>query len=566
MPTFKAAYLIHGDDHGRISERRSKLRAVAEAESGSAGVEVFEGEASTPEHVAGALNAMTFAVGRRFVIADGVERWKDADTELVVQALKTLDGETLTVAFFAREEGRYKTPAALVKAVTAAGGVVQNEATVKGKELPRWVQARAQELELDLDYQAARALIARTGERQQRLLRELEKIALELGPGAEPTAEEVDALVAGSSERKNWTLADAVVAGDRRAAMRAFVELRGQGDRVAGLLFAIVRRVRDAHTIAVGLDRGESPNQIKGRLRMGPWAADQLIAEVRGKDPEVYAPRARAAGRPRARLPRRRRQRARRGDRRRAGPPGDHMRRLRRPRSPSASCRLRQRDRAAPPRPRASPRPRRRRRRWRRCPRRGPSSSPPRRGRRPPRPSTPCPPTPARCPTTTRACPSPPARPPTPTTGANQDPNAKDLSATKATALANGVALPPLEAPEAVLDVIRAGNIIARTPYKWGGGHGRFQDNGYDCSGSVSYALYYAGLIDGPHTSGDLMAYGKPGKGKWITLYANGGHVYMEVAGIRFDTSAASSANRHSRWQNELRGNGGFEARHPPGL
>jgi cell wall-associated NlpC family hydrolase len=152
------------------------------------------------------------------------------------------------------------------------------------------------------------------------------------------------------------------------------------------------------------------------------------------------------------------------------------------------------------------------------------------------------------------------------TSGAISDPNAKGLSATKATALSNGVALPPLEAPEAVLDVIRAGNIIARTPYKWGGGHGRFQDSGYDCSGSVSYALYYAGLIDGPHTSGELMAYGKPGPGKWITLYANAGHVYMEVAGIRFDTSAADPSNRFSRWQNQLRTNTGFEARHPPGL
>ncbi len=150
--------------------------------------------------------------------------------------------------------------------------------------------------------------------------------------------------------------------------------------------------------------------------------------------------------------------------------------------------------------------------------------------------------------------------------GAADDANAKNLSATKATALQNGVALPPLEAPEAVLDVIRAGNIIARSPYKWGGGHGRFQDNGYDCSGSVSYALFYAGLIDGPHTSGDLMAYGKPGKGKWITLYANGGHVYMEVAGIRFDTSDTDATTRFSRWQNNLRTNGGFEARHPPGL
>jgi len=139
-----------------------------------------------------------------------------------------------------------------------------------------------------------------------------------------------------------------------------------------------------------------------------------------------------------------------------------------------------------------------------------------------------------------------------------------DLGARTATALPNGVALPPLDAPEAVLNVIRAGNIIARSPYKWGGGHGRFQDNGYDCSGSVSYALYYAGLVDGPHTSGDYAAYGKPGRGKWITIYANGGHMWMEVAGIRFDTSGARTSG--SRWQNELRNLSGYEIRHPPGL
>jgi cell wall-associated NlpC family hydrolase len=133
-----------------------------------------------------------------------------------------------------------------------------------------------------------------------------------------------------------------------------------------------------------------------------------------------------------------------------------------------------------------------------------------------------------------------------------------------ATALDNGVALPPLEAPAEVLKIIEAGNAIARTPYKWGGGHGRFLDTGYDCSGSVSFALYAAGLIGGPSDSSGLMHWGKPGKGKWITIYANGGHVYMEVAGIRFDTSGAKVTG--SRWQNELRTNAGFVARHPPGL
>jgi hypothetical protein len=134
----------------------------------------------------------------------------------------------------------------------------------------------------------------------------------------------------------------------------------------------------------------------------------------------------------------------------------------------------------------------------------------------------------------------------------------------QATALSNGVALPPFEAPEAVRQIIEAGNSIARTPYKWGGGHGRWQDTGYDCSGSVSFALAAAGLLEGPLASGPLMSWGKPGKGRWVTIYTNPGHVYLEVAGIRFDTSGARETG--SRWQNDLRSHAGYVARHPPGL
>ena len=143
-------------------------------------------------------------------------------------------------------------------------------------------------------------------------------------------------------------------------------------------------------------------------------------------------------------------------------------------------------------------------------------------------------------------------------------PAAVDGSVDQATALPNGIALPPLEAPPEVLKVIEAGNVIARTPYKWGGGHGRFLDDGYDCSGSVSFALYAAGLIEGSRTSGGLLTWGKPGPGKWITIWTHDGHVFMEVAGIRFDTSGTRTTG--SRWQNEMRSTAGFVARHPPGL
>jgi hypothetical protein len=135
---------------------------------------------------------------------------------------------------------------------------------------------------------------------------------------------------------------------------------------------------------------------------------------------------------------------------------------------------------------------------------------------------------------------------------------------TKATALPNGVALPPLEAPEAVKEIIEAGNIIARAPYKWGGGHGKWLDNGYDCSGSVSFALAAAGLLDGPLASGPLMSWGEPGPGKWVTIWTHQGHVFMEVAGIRFDTSGQRVTG--SRWQNTMRSTAGFVARHPAGL
>jgi DNA polymerase III subunit delta len=288
VAALKPAYLIHGDDHGRIAERRAGLRALAEAQSGPSGLEVLEGDACTPEAVAAALNAMTFAIGRRFVIADGVERWKDGDVAPVAAALAGADPEALTVTFFGREEGRAKVPQALVKAVQAAGGVVAAEMMAKPRELPRWVAARAAELGLRLDQSAARALIARVGERQQRLVRELEKIAIELGEGAAPSAEEIDELCAGSAERRAWTLADAVVAGDRAGAMRALVELRGQGERVAGLMYAIVRRIRDAHEIAVALEAGQSPAQIRGRLRMPSFAAERLIADVRRRDVETF--------------------------------------------------------------------------------------------------------------------------------------------------------------------------------------------------------------------------------------------------------------------------------------
>jgi DNA polymerase-3 subunit delta len=279
VPKFKPAYLIHGDDHGRIAERRARLRALAEHESGAQGLELFEGDAATPDAVATALNSLTFAIGRRFIIVDGAERWTDKQLEALEAALKAIPEDT-TVAFFAREDNRTKAPQRLHDAVTRAGGDISAEGSVKPWELPKWVIARARELGLQLEPDTARALIAHVGDRQQRLLRELEKLALYAGPGARVDAAMVDELTAPSAEHKAWSLADAVLSGDGAAAARLYLTLRAQGERLSGLLYWMAQRVRSAHEVACALDGGVPPAQIKRKLRMPSKAADRLIADA----------------------------------------------------------------------------------------------------------------------------------------------------------------------------------------------------------------------------------------------------------------------------------------------
>ncbi len=129
----------------------------------------------------------------------------------------------------------------------------------------------------------------------------------------------------------------------------------------------------------------------------------------------------------------------------------------------------------------------------------------------------------------------------------------------------NGTVKPPAGIPAVIARVMAGGNAIATFPYRFGGGHASFVDNAYDCSASVSYALAAGGLIAAPVTSGDLESWGVAGPGRWITVFANPGHTYMYVDGLRFDTSGRSGVFG-SRWQNAARSNAGFVARHWPGL
>jgi DNA polymerase III subunit delta len=224
------------------------------------------------------------------IIVDGVERWREADVEAeLLPSLAAMPPDT-TLALFAREEQRAKAPAALHEAVKKAGGQIVAQMTVKPWELARWAREQAARMGIALDAAAAKALVAQVGERQQRLLRELEKLALEGGASGEGTrtvsAEDVEARAAHSAEWRAYGLADALVAADAREATVTYLRLREQGERLSGLLYLMSSRLREALSIALRLQAGESVAEVKRTLRMPSRAAERLVADVARSDPE----------------------------------------------------------------------------------------------------------------------------------------------------------------------------------------------------------------------------------------------------------------------------------------
>jgi hypothetical protein len=157
-------------------------------------------------------------------------------------------------------------------------------------------------------------------------------------------------------------------------------------------------------------------------------------------------------------------------------------------------------------------------------------------------------------------------------------PEDMSVAGSKAKLLPDGSAAAPADAPEAVKEAIWAANRLQDKPYKYGGGHAKVEDSGYDCSGTVSYALIHAGLLESPLPSGPFMRWGERGRGEWMTVYAHGGHAYAVIAGLRLDTSAyisrtarkrkiaRSAFERGPRWRPTKRPARGFRARHPLGL
>jgi DNA polymerase-3 subunit delta len=279
----RALYLISGTDGAKIDATRSRLRARAEREAGVDALTVFEpGEGRTmPDHEAllAEIPALSLTQTRRYLLADGVEKWRDKQLDAVTAAVSSLPPD-LTLVLIARA----KAPPKLLKAAKAADGEVHNFEAPKTRELPRTLVADAQSLGFRLDGRAARMLVERMGTGPVRLHNELERLALWAGPGGEVGAEDLEEMIADTSEAAVWSLSDALLEGDEAGAQRLAEQLIAQGENVTGLIYGLASRLRSACAAAAQLEEGVPPKQVESSLKMHPYAAKQLVGRVREAD------------------------------------------------------------------------------------------------------------------------------------------------------------------------------------------------------------------------------------------------------------------------------------------
>jgi DNA polymerase-3 subunit delta len=279
----QSLYLIAGSDGAKIDATRARLRARAEREGGAAALEVFEpGEGKgMPDHEAllAAIPAMSLMESRRYLLADGIERWRDRQLEPVIDALAELPPD-LTVVLICRD----KPAAKLVKAVKAAQGEVHEFEAPKARDMPRVLVADAQRLGFRLDPAAARLLVERMGANPVRLRTELERLALWAGEGGAVGAEDLEAMITDTSEAAVWSLSDALIEGDAANALRIGERLIGQGENVTGLIYGLASRLRGACAAAAQLEEGIPPKQVESSLKMHPYAAKQLVRRLGNVD------------------------------------------------------------------------------------------------------------------------------------------------------------------------------------------------------------------------------------------------------------------------------------------
>jgi DNA polymerase-3 subunit delta len=275
----KPAYLVCGDDDAKIDSWRARVRRRAEEERGPGGLETFDARSCAPEEVVAALCALTFEPGARYVLVDEAGAWKATELAPLEAVLADMPPDSVLVVIV-----RGKALKQLAKAVERAGGDVREYGAPKPWELPKWAAERGRELGIELDSETAKQLVALVGTGQQRLSRELEKLALALHPRSNATVEDVDALAARDAAPQVYDLADALVAGDLRASLGLAEELDAYGERPSRLVFPVVRRLREVHRAAALLDSGLPEAKVSEALRAPPWLAKKTVARAKKAD------------------------------------------------------------------------------------------------------------------------------------------------------------------------------------------------------------------------------------------------------------------------------------------
>jgi len=285
MAELAPVYLFAGDDIGKIDATLSRLRARAERDGGPGALESFGADgAPDTEALIGAIPAMSLTASRRFLLADGVERWSAKQAAPVVDALASLPPD-LTIVLVAREEPpRVKAPKSLIEAVAKAGGEVRRCDAPKVRDLPSRLRGDAQRRGFDLAPDAAALLVERLGSSTMRFSTELDRLALWAGEGGEVTREDLESMIADTSEEVMWTLSDAVVDRDGATAAAAAARLSEQGESVTPLVYQVAKRLREARLALSGLDSGRSPRELEASLPMHPYAAKLLLRRVKNTD------------------------------------------------------------------------------------------------------------------------------------------------------------------------------------------------------------------------------------------------------------------------------------------
>ena len=276
MADLKPVYLVCGDDDVKIDAWRARVRGRAEQESGQGALEQHDATAMPPDALAADLAALTFATGIRYILIDGVEGWKAPQLDPLERALADMPPETILVMV-----ARGKAQARLCKAVEKAGGEVREYEAPNARQLGKWTVERAAEQSLKLDGEAARTLVAMVGPRQQRIAREVERLALLAYPEGQLNAQQIHEMAAGETSLQAYELADAVVAGDERHALSVAERLSAQGEAPGRLLYSVVRRLREVHRAAELLDAGVRESDAAGQMGMPPWLAKRIIAAAK---------------------------------------------------------------------------------------------------------------------------------------------------------------------------------------------------------------------------------------------------------------------------------------------